>query len=143
MIILEKISALGHKNILCTHATTLEISKAKILTKKGNCIVGINASKACYDINPKLKKFIKSGKKIKITLKVNDVTDSFIGFGNEKLTLLNKKDMVFRKSNFICDRTILINCSKSSNDLDRNLIEELKVPNKKILILFEFDSNGK
>ncbi|MHA1488584.1 MAG: DUF371 domain-containing protein [Promethearchaeota archaeon] len=140
---MEKINALGHKNILCTHNTTLEITKEKTLTKKGNCIVGINASKACYDINPKLKEFIKSGKKIKITLKVNDVTDSFFGFGNKELTLLNKKDMVFRKSNFLCDRTILINCSKSSSDLDRNLIEELKVPNKKILILFEFDSNGK
>ncbi|MFX0035052.1 MAG: DUF371 domain-containing protein [Candidatus Hermodarchaeota archaeon] len=144
MVILEKITAYGHENILCTHSTTVEITKEKSLTETGNCIIGINASKACFDLNENLKQKIKDGNKIKITLKLEDLQDSFFGFGSKDLRLLNKKDMVFRKSNFICDRTVLVNCNKSSNEISRELIEKLKNPGKKLSIIFETNErNGK
>jgi len=139
MVILETVSAYGHENILCTHTTTIEITKEKNLTKKGNCIIGINASKGCIDLNPDLKKKIKEENKIKITLKLEDLQDSFFGFGSKELRLLDKKDMVFRKSNFICDRTVLINCTKSSKEINRELIENLKIPGKKLSIIFEIN----
>lgn len=137
MKILEKVYVYGHENIHCTHKTTIEITKDKDLTKRGNCIIGINASMACGDLNEHLKKLIKEGKKIKVKINIDGITDSFYGFGNKNLTLLNKKDMVFRKSDFICDRTVLINCTKSSNDLDRKIIKKLKVAGKKFFITFE------
>ncbi len=144
MAILEKISAYGHENILCTHSTTIEITKEKSLTKKGNCIIGIDASKACFDLNRSLKKKIKDGCKIKITLKLENFQDSFFGFGSKEMRLLDKNEMVFRKSKFICDRTVLINCTKSSEDINRELIEKLKVPGNKLSIIFEINErNGK
>ncbi len=143
MTVLDKIYAYGHKNILCSHKTTIEITKDKDLTKKGNCIVGINASKACIDLDNRLKENIKTEKKIKIILEVDNLKDYFYGFGHKNLRLLNKKDIVFRKSNYLCDRTVLINCTKSSNDLKQELIEALKHPGKKISIIFEInDFNG-
>lgn len=141
MTILDTIYAYGHKNILCTHNTTLEITKDTFLTKRGNCILGVNASKACIDLNPDLKKLIKSGHKIKVIIKTKDKLDSFIGYGNKRLTLSHKKNVVFRKSNFICDRTVLINCSKSSRELNRDLINELKDSGEKISIIFEIDDS--
>ncbi|MCK4379713.1 MAG: DUF371 domain-containing protein [Candidatus Lokiarchaeota archaeon] len=142
MAILEKVSAYGHENILCTHSTTIEITKEKSVTKKGNCIIGINASKACFDLNRNLKKKIKDGNKIKITLKLENLQDSFFGFGNKELRLLDKNDMVFRKSNFICDRTVLINCTKSSNEINREIIEKLKMPGKELSIIFEINERN-
>ena len=143
MTVLDKIYAYGHENILCSHKTTIEITKDKNITKKGTCIVGIKASKACIDLDPKLKETIINEDKIKVTLKVGNLKDSFYGFGHKALTLLDKKDIVFRKSNYICDRTVLINCTKSSNDLKRELIEDLKHPGKKISIIFKMnDFNG-
>jgi hypothetical protein len=139
MVILEKITAYGHENILCTHSTTIEITKDKSLTKKGNCIVGIKASKACYDLNNDLKTKIKDGTKFKITLKLDRLQDAFYGFGNKELKLLDKNDMVFRKSEFICDRTVLINCTKSSNEINHELIEQLKFPETKLSIVFEIN----
>ncbi len=139
MTVLDKIYAYGHENILCSHKTTIEITKDKCLTKKGNCIMCINASKACIDLDPKLKENIKTEKKIKIILEVDNIKDYFYGFGHKNLRLLDKKDIVFRKSNYICDRTVLINCTKSSNDLKRELIEGLKHPGKKISIIFEIN----
>ncbi len=137
MVILETVTAYGHENILCTHSTTIEITKEKKLTMKGNCIVGINASKACFDLNNILKIKINNGTKFKITLKIDKLKDSFYGLGNKDLRLLDRNDMVFRKSDFICDRTVLINCTKSSNEISRELIEKLKIPGNKLSIIFE------
>ncbi|MFX1327078.1 MAG: DUF371 domain-containing protein [Promethearchaeota archaeon] len=142
MVILEKISAYGHENILCTHSTTIEITKEKSLTKMGNCILGINASKAVFDLNQILKQKIKNESKIKVTLKIENLQDSFFGFGSKELKLLDKNDMVFRKSNFICNRTILINCTKSSNEINRELVEKLKIPGKKLSIIFEINERN-
>lgn len=139
MATLDKIEAFGHENILCTHKTTLELTKVNTLTKKGNCIIGINATKACYDLSSTLKDKIVNGKKIKVTLRIDDIQDSFYGFGNKELRLLDKDDIVFRKSSYVSDRTILINCTKSSSEIDRELIERLKVPGKKLSIIFEIN----
>jgi len=77
-------------------------------------------------------------------LKVNDVQDRFYGYGNNHLKLLDKNDIVFRTSNYISGRTVLINCTKSSSDLNRNLIKKLKIPSKRLLIIFELEEiNGK
>jgi len=143
MAILEKVSAYGHENIICNHSTTIEITKEKSLTKMGNCIIGINASKACFDLNQNLKQIIKNESKIKITLRIENLQDFFFGFGSKELRLLDKNDMVFRKSSFICNRTVLINCTKSSNEINRELIEKLKTPGKKLSIIFEINEGDR
>ncbi|MFX1337106.1 MAG: DUF371 domain-containing protein [Promethearchaeota archaeon] len=137
MVILDTIYAYGHKNILCTHQTTIEITKDTYLTKRGNCILGIRASKACIDLNTTLKEKIKQGTKIKVIITLNDLTDIFYGYGDPRLTLSSKKAVIFRKSNYLCDRTILINCTKSSINLDRNLVKSIKNQQKKFKISFE------
>ena len=139
MMILDKIEAFGHENILSSHKTTIELTKVNTLTTKGNCIIGINATKACYDLNSTLKEKIRDGKRIRVILKVDDLQDSFYGFGNKQLRLLNKEDIVFRKSSYISNRTILVNCTKSSNDINRKLVEKLKVPGKKLTIILEIN----
>ena len=143
MTILETFTAKGHPLIQCTHTTTIELTKDTHLTKNGTCILGIDASKACYDLNPLLKKKITNGEKINVIIKAGDTTDFFYGYGNKNLTLLNKKDIVFRKSDFVCDRTILIKCSKSSSELNRNIIKKLTNSKERFSIIFEVnDANG-
>jgi hypothetical protein len=137
MTILDTITAKGHALIQCTHTTTIELTTDTFLTKNGTCILGIDASKACYDLNPLLKKKITEGLKIKAIIKAGDEVDFFYGFGNKNLTLLSKKDMVFRKSDFICDRTILIKCSKSSSELNRSIVNKLTNSKGRFSIIFE------
>ena len=137
LTIIERIQARGHENILSTHRTTIEITKDKNLTKRGDCIIGINASKACNDLTEELKILIKNGTKFKIILKADEMQDYFYGYGNRNLRLLDKNDMVFRKSDFICDRTVLINCSKSSVEINRDLTKTLRNPNSKLSIIIE------
>lgn len=141
MVVLDRVYAYGHENILCTHTTTIEITKDDTLTTKGNCILGINSSKACYSLDSILKEQIKAGRKFTITIKADDYIDTFCGFGDNSLELSSKKDIVFRKSNYICDRTVLINCNKSSMDLNRDLIDYIKRDGKKFEILFELNES--
>ena len=122
---LDIIEARGHPNILCTHETTIEVTKDFHLTKRGNCILGIKASKACNDMNEKLKKAIWNGNKINVIIKVGELKEIFSGYGHKNLPLTNTKDIVFRKSNYICDRTALIKCNKSSQDLNRQFLKKL------------------
>lgn len=136
MKVLDKIFFQGHPNVSCTHGTTIEITKDKYLTPRGNCIMGIRSSKGCIDLNEELKAAIKSEKKIRVLIQSKHFSDEFIGFGCKDLKLLDPDDMVFRKSDYICDRTVLINCTKSSNDLDRDLIKEIALTKYKLELLF-------
>lgn len=139
LTIIERIHAWGHENILSTHKTTIEITKDINLTKKGDCIIGIKASKACSDLIEDLKIEIKKGAKFKVILEADEIQDYFYGYGNKNLTLSDKKDIVFRKSNFVCERTILINCSKSSVEINKELTKALRNPNTKLSIIIEID----
>ena len=132
---IDKITAFGHPNILSNHKTTVEFTKEKHLTKKGDCIVAINADKSIQDISDELKSSLKKNKKIKCKIYTNNYTDEIIGYGDKYLTFNHPTDIVLRKSNYICPRTLLINCNKAACDINRDLIEELQ-KNEKLSITF-------
>ena len=137
MKILDIIYANGHKNISCRHKSTIEVTKKKNLSKRGDCILAVGASKGCYDLNNDLKTQIWKGSKISVIIKVGIIKDSLFGFGSEKLKLLNKSDIVFRKSDYICDRTVLINCNKASSQINKKIIKSLIDPQTHVELIFK------
>lgn len=132
---IDKITAYGHPNILANHKTTVEFTKERTLTPKGDCIIGINADKSVQDLSNKLKSLITKNKKVKCKISTNNYEDEIIGRGHESLTLNHPSDIVLRKSNFICSRTLLINCNKAACDINRDLMRELQ-NNEKLTITF-------
>jgi hypothetical protein len=54
-----ELTALGHKNVLATHKTTLEFTKDDYLTKKGDCILAINLDKIPKAMQGKIKIILK------------------------------------------------------------------------------------
>lgn len=137
MTVLDLIFAKGHENIHCNHKTTIEITKDNFLTPKGDCILGIKASKACNDLNRSFIEYLLEGNKVQVIIKYKELNDFFFGFGNKNLLLQSKDDIVFRKSNFICDRTVLINCTKSSSELSRELVKKIRETEGEFLIIFK------
>jgi len=137
MKILDIVYANGHKNISCRHKSTIEITKKGNLSKKGDCILAVGASKGCYDLNNDLKTQIWKGSKISVTIKVGTIEDSLFGFGSKKLKLLNKSDIVLRKSDYICDRTALINCNKASSQINKKIIKSLVDPQTNVELIFK------
>jgi len=119
----------GHKNILSLHEKTLEITKEPDLTINGDCIVGTNADLACRDLPENFKKNVMSDDaKITFTIKAGKHSFSIHGNGSKKLTLKHPKDIVLRKSAFVCTRTLAIKCDKASSDMPREMIHVLQNP---------------
>ncbi|MBU5687864.1 MAG: DUF371 domain-containing protein [Candidatus Aenigmarchaeota archaeon] len=133
-MILEEIIAYGHPLVLAKHKSTIEITKEVFLTKKGDCIIAVNASKSCFDLNEKTKRILKEGKKIKFVFEANGIKDELIAFGDKNLLLESTVSFVIRKSDFIDERTIAVKANKAAFELKRELIKELKNPNTKLII---------
>lgn len=134
---MEKIFAFGHPNILGTHETTIMLTKEAELTKRGDCVIGVNANKSCADLSNELKAALKSNKKFEIILRAGGIEEKITGFGSPDLILINKKDIVFRKSSHIDDRTLLIKCNKACKDLSREFAGKLMDSNVRLEIVIE------
>jgi len=128
----------GHKNVRATHKNTIEITKEPHLTINGDCIIGVNAKYSCIDLPKKIKKKISNpASKIKFSIKINDKIFSVFGHGHQNLILTDAQDIVFRKSDFICPRTIAINCNKASIDIPRNIVTLLQNPKTKGMLTIQ------
>jgi hypothetical protein len=131
----EIILAYGHKNIQATHKSTLEITKEAELSKRGDCIIAVSADKAMADLNSEFKKNLrKENAKITILIEAGDTVEVVNALGSSRLILTHPTDMVVRKSNYICNRTLAIQADKAACDLSKKLVEKLKNPKQKVKI---------
>ncbi len=119
----------GHENIRSNHQKTIEITKESHLTLHGDCIVGVNAKYSCADLPEELKNKLKS-RKSKVTFSIKVGNDNFVieGKGHPDLILTHVEDIVIRKSDFICPRTLAVKCDKASDLLPRSMVTQLQNP---------------
>jgi len=135
MEITEIIFAFGHNNIQATHKSTLEITKEAELSKRGDCIIAVSADRAMADLSSEFKENLrKENAKITILIKAGDTVEVVNALGSSRLILTHPTDMVVRKSNYICNRTLAIQADKAACDLSRKLVEKLKNPKQKVKI---------
>jgi len=130
-----KIFAHGHKNIRATHRTTFEITKSEHLTPRGDCIIGVGADKSLLDLPEDLKALLKAEHFFEVELHLPDygISEKVVGKGNSNLTLSHPEDIVVRKSNYTCPRTLIIRANKAACDLDREMVEYLKEKNTELV----------
>ena len=132
----EEIQFCGHKNIRSLHSRTIEITKNPNLTLNGDCIIGVSATKSCSDLTSTMKNKIRKNQSIvEIDLIVEPFSIKIHGIGNDNLLLTHLHDIVLRKSNFICDRTLCLSCNVSAIQIPRKMIDLLKDPSKKGLFV--------
>jgi hypothetical protein len=123
----DQVTFYGHPNIRSLHAKTIEITKDEHLTPRGDCIIGVKANKACADLDQSLKHRLRSNSSVvKIEIIVGDESFLISGRGDERLSILNAHDIVVRKTNFVCPRTMSVLCNKASSDMPRKLVKMLQ-----------------
>jgi len=61
------------------------------------------------------------------------------GMGHSDLTLTHDEDIVLRKSDFTCPRTISVKCDKASNLVPREMVSKLQNPKTKGLLIIIVD----
>jgi hypothetical protein len=134
----EIILARGHPNITAKHKTTFEITKDPYVTLRGDCIIAVSASKAAYDLSWEFKQLVKNEDTLVIfKLEVESFTWTVRGYGSEKMTLTDVRSMVFRKSQYVCPRTVMIKADASACNVPREILPLLKNPNAIIRITLE------
>lgn len=122
----------GHENIRSNHQKTIEITKESHLTPQGDCIVGVNANYACADLPKDLKDKLKnSDSNITFSIDVGDYNFTVEGKGHPDLILTHAEDIVIRKSDFVCPRTLAVKCDKASDLLPREMVTLLQDPKTK------------
>lgn len=135
MQLTELIVAYGHKNVKATHKSTFEITKDKELSVRGDCVIAVSADKGLFDLRPGFKELLRREKaKLTIVIDAGTVTDTVKAFGSSRLILLHPTDIVVRKSDFICHRTLAVRADKAACDLSRALVEKLKNPEQVVKI---------
>ena len=131
---IETIIARGHNLIQATHKTTFEITKENRLTKHGDCIIAIAADKSMKDLSEKFKEAAKKSSAITIMVEADECKEVIKAIGDPALTFSHPKDIVIRKSSYICDRTLTVKADKSASDFSRVLIKKLRNTEQKIRI---------
>jgi len=120
----------GHENIRSNHQKTIEITKESSLTPSGDCIIGVNASSSCEDLPSSLKEKLKDpNSQVLFSIKVGKYEFNFQGRGHHGLTFTHSTDIVIRKSDFVCPRTLAVKCDKASDLLPREMVTLLQDPN--------------
>ncbi|OYT27415.1 MAG: hypothetical protein B6U97_01700 [Candidatus Altiarchaeales archaeon ex4484_96] len=124
---MDEFSASGHPNVCAKHKTTLELTTDDYLTPRGDCIIAIKADKSLKQLpDMLLDKLRKNESRIKLLIECNGVQDEVFAWGSADLILNHPADMVVRKSDFICPRTLAIKANKAAADLKRELVGELR-----------------
>lgn len=128
-------SARGHEKIEATHKTTFEVTKETTLTKQGDCIIAVEASKAAADLPFEFKEAArKEGAQITVTIEAGELREVVKAKGSPQLQFMHPTDLVVRKSGYVCGRTLAIRADKAASDFSRELVEKLKDPSQEITV---------
>jgi hypothetical protein len=137
----EVITAYGHSLVQATHKTTFEITKDTHLTRKGDCIIAVRADKSLIDLSRDFKDAArKSDARITIAIEAGEERETVTASGNSGLLFSHPTDMVVRKSNYVCSRTLAVKSNKAAYDLSKELVEKLRNPNQKVRIKLTVDA---
>jgi hypothetical protein len=122
------IKARGHPNITARHRTTFMLTKDREVGSRGDCAIGTEAEKSTADLDPGLKLALRSGSDMVIIVSAGGISEEISAKGHPSLPLDHPGDLVVRKSDFICGRTLAISADKAAADFSREFVEALREP---------------
>jgi hypothetical protein len=130
----EVIHAHGHGNVTATHRSTFEISMDPDISTAADCIIAVGADKGSASLSGSFKNAAsRDDAFITVTISSGGFKDTVTGWGSKDMTFTVEDSMVFRTSNYVCGRTVMIYADKPAARLDRNLIKALMEKNEAII----------
>lgn len=139
--VIVAIFAHGHENIQATHETTFEITKEPTLTKRGDCIIAVEATNGAADLPLEFKEAArKKSAQITITIEAGELKEIVRAKGSPRLLFTHPTDLVVRKTDYVCGRTLAIKADKAASDLSRKLVEKIQDSSQRIRITLAVES---
>jgi uncharacterized protein len=134
-VVEDEVIFYGHPNVQSLHLRAIEVTKNPNLTLRGDCIIGVRANKGCKDLNPSLQRLLKKEDSVvRLSIITGNLFYRLNAFGNSRIMLLDAQDIVIRKTNFVCSRTLCVNSDKASLDIPREIIRSLKDPERRAIL---------
>jgi len=128
-------SAHGHENVQSTHRTTFEVTKEETLSKRGDCILAVEATKAAADLPVEFKEAARKERaRITVTVEADGLKETVEAKGSPQLQFTHQTDLVVRKSSYVCGRTLAIGADKAASDFSRELVNKLKNPKQTVKV---------
>jgi hypothetical protein len=122
----ETVRCRGHPLVVGTHPTTFEVTREAHLSGTGNCIIGLSADKGCLSLAPDFKSILANDDAVLVTrLECGGASAEIRSRGSSQMLLDHPSDMVWRRSTYVCGRTIGILSDHVARTLPRDLIRNL------------------
>ncbi|WP_321506859.1 DUF371 domain-containing protein [uncultured Methanoregula sp.] len=132
----EIIRCRGHPLVLGTHPTTFEVTREDHLTENGNCIIGIGADRGCAGLSQEFRNVLVHDDAVLLTrLECGGIAAEVRSCGSSQMMLNHPADMVWRRSTFVCGRTIGIRSDAVALTLPRELVKNLALGKEMIVTL--------
>ncbi len=117
----------GHPLISASHGTTFEVTTEADLTGSGHCIIGVGADKGSAGLSAEFRQVLcHDDAMLCTTLSCRDITLVVRSRGSAALTLDHPSDLVWRRSTFVCGRTIGVRSDHVAASLPKELVRYLK-----------------
>ncbi len=122
----EQFRACGHEHVHGAHTSTLEVTTDDYLTPAGDCIIGIDATKAPTGFRSSFVDACRDeSATITTTFATADIEETIEGRGDPRLSFSSPRSAVWRTSEYVDDRTVAIACDGAAADLSGSLIDAL------------------
>lgn len=122
----EVIHARGHEHVRAEHASTFEVTTDDYLTPAGDCILAVEADRAPADFDPAFVDACRdTDATITIAFETDDHRDSVTGRGDPDLEFSNDRSAVGRTSEYVDDRTVMLEAEFAAEGFDRDLVAAL------------------
>ncbi|UWG51370.1 Uncharacterized protein AArcCO_2074 [Halalkaliarchaeum sp. AArc-CO] len=131
----ETIRARGHENVIGEHESTFEVTSDDWLTPAGDCILAVDADRTPTEFSPEFVEACKSrDATITAQLEVTrgdsvdgegPLVETITGRGDPELTFESDRSLVGRTSDYVDDRTVLVEADCAAVGLDRELVAAL------------------
>jgi hypothetical protein len=126
MELTERIRCRGHSLVRATHRTTFEVTAEGHLTRQGDCIIGIRADRGAAGLSAEFRRLLADDRAVLLTtLSAGGFSVEVHGQGSSGMTLTHPTDLVWRRSSFLCPRTVAIHCDRTAATLPRELVVAL------------------
>lgn len=124
----EVVRCQGHPNIRARHPTTFEVTAGEHMTVAGDCIIAVRADKGAADLSAEFKRVLADERALlTTTLTVQGFSLRVTSRGDGAMTLDHPTDLVWRKSGFVCGRTVGIYSDYVARSIPRGLISALQM----------------
>lgn len=122
----ERIRCRGDPRVTARHGTTFEVTADPEISGRGDCIIGVEADRGAGSLSGEFRSVITLPDSVLLTtLTCGGITVEIHSSGSPRMTLDHPDDLVWRRSSYVCGRTIGINSEMTARTLPRDLIRML------------------